>query len=176
MFNDQILGKRLAKLHEGTNDSQEDTVKSIAQRTGVSIHQTTFSSYLRGTKSPTLPVLSALADYYGVSVDYLLGRTDDERPAATISKRLDQVSMPEKIEHASKMLAELPDRQQASLIAQIEAAHAEATERKQNREALDRLAEFLNVDSDRLYQIIRSGVAASDAGGILQSASELVRG
>lgn len=175
MFNDQMLGKRLTKLHNATDDSQEDAVKGIAARMGISIHQTTFSAYLRGVKWPTLPVLSALADYYNVSIDYLLGKTDDSTPVPTLVKNLEQSSLPAEIESAAKMLTELPEADRGSLVAQIKAAYAEAKERQQNRETLEYLARFLNVDGDRLYQIIKGGTPSGDRGSILQSAVELIR-
>lgn len=33
--------------------------------------------YEKGNNFPEIPVLIALADYFGVSTDYLLGRTDN---------------------------------------------------------------------------------------------------
>ncbi|MBQ9414386.1 MAG: helix-turn-helix transcriptional regulator [Clostridia bacterium] len=48
--------------------------KEIAAYLNVS--QNTYSQYENGVIELTTPTLIALADYYGVSVDYLLGRTD----------------------------------------------------------------------------------------------------
>lgn len=36
-----------------------------------------YQYYERGERQPTLPVLLALADYFNVSLDYLVGRSDD---------------------------------------------------------------------------------------------------
>ena len=44
------------------------------------VHQTTYSDYERGKLNVPLSVLDRLADYYGVSVDYLLGRTEIRTP------------------------------------------------------------------------------------------------
>ncbi len=44
------------------------------------VHQTTYSDYERGNLNIPLSVLDKLADFYGVSVDYLLGRTDVKTP------------------------------------------------------------------------------------------------
>ena len=44
------------------------------------VHQTTYSSYERGELNVPVSALHILADYYDVSVDYLLGRTDIEKP------------------------------------------------------------------------------------------------
>ena len=44
------------------------------------VHQTTYSDYELGKLNVPVPVLCALADFYGVSVDYLLGRTEVKTP------------------------------------------------------------------------------------------------
>ena len=44
------------------------------------IHQTTYSDYELGNLNIPIPVLHKLADFYGVSVDYLLGRTPVKTP------------------------------------------------------------------------------------------------
>ena len=41
------------------------------------IRQTVYSRYERGSQNLPLEHLLALADYYGVSTDYILGRTND---------------------------------------------------------------------------------------------------
>ncbi len=49
--------------------------KDIA--TGIGVHIRTYQYYEKGQKKPTLSVLIALADYFDVSLDYLVGRSDD---------------------------------------------------------------------------------------------------
>ena len=44
------------------------------------VHQTTYSDYERGLLNVPVSVLHKLADFYGVSVDYILGRTDEKKP------------------------------------------------------------------------------------------------
>ena len=44
------------------------------------IHQTTYSDYELNKLNIPVPVLHVLADFYNVSVDYLLGRTCEKRP------------------------------------------------------------------------------------------------
>ena len=44
------------------------------------IHQTTYSDYELNKLNIPVPVLHTLADFYNVSVDYLLGRTAEKRP------------------------------------------------------------------------------------------------
>lgn len=49
--------------------------KDIAANIGV--HLRTYQYYEKGEKEPTLSVLLRLADYFNVSLDYLVGRSDD---------------------------------------------------------------------------------------------------
>ena len=43
------------------------------------VHQTTYSDYELGRLNIPIPALHALADYYNVSIDYLLGRTSEKQ-------------------------------------------------------------------------------------------------
>ena len=60
-------------------DLREDadlTQTQVAEILGTS--QTMYARYERGANELPLRHLLVLADYYGVSVDYLLGRSDEE--------------------------------------------------------------------------------------------------
>lgn len=46
----------------------------------LNVHQTTYSDYELGRVNIPVSALHTLADFYGVSVDYLLGRTDIKTP------------------------------------------------------------------------------------------------
>ena len=48
------------------------TQKQVAEAIGTS--EQNYQRYERGTQQPTLPVLVALADYFDVPLDYLVGR------------------------------------------------------------------------------------------------------
>ena len=52
--------------------------KQVAALLG--IDQRVYSNYELGKRTLPLPHLVTLADFYHVSADYLLGRTDDPRP------------------------------------------------------------------------------------------------
>lgn len=56
--------------------------RELAKVLGVA--QNTYSQYENGVIEWTAPLLVKLADYYGVSVDYLLGRTD--LPSGTLNE------------------------------------------------------------------------------------------
>lgn len=62
-------------------DLREDrdlTQKDLAQM--LKVHQTTYSDYELGQLNVPISVLHKLADFYSVSIDYLLGRTNVKKP------------------------------------------------------------------------------------------------
>ena len=64
--------RRLRDLREDHDKTQQQ----IADILGTA--QTMYARYERGANELPLRHLLVLADYYGVSVDYLLGRSDEE--------------------------------------------------------------------------------------------------
>lgn len=65
---------RIRDLRED-NDLSQTAIANYLQ-----IHQTTYSDYELGRLNVPVAVLHKLADYYGVSIDYLLGRTPVKTP------------------------------------------------------------------------------------------------
>lgn len=65
---------RLRDLREDRDLKQKDISQFLK------IHQTTYSDYELGKLNIPVPVLHLLADFYYVSVDYLLGRTNRKEP------------------------------------------------------------------------------------------------
>lgn len=49
--------------------------------------QSLYSKYERGERPLPLELADRLADYFGTSVDYLLGRTDESRPYPPAKRR-----------------------------------------------------------------------------------------
>ena len=66
--------RRLREMREDRDLTQTALAKAL------NIHQTTYSDYELGNLNIPASVLSFLADFYGTSVDYLLGRTDESKP------------------------------------------------------------------------------------------------
>ena len=66
---------RLKELREATGLSQY----SFAKQFGVA--QSTVGSWEAGKREPNFATAQRLADFFNVSVDYLLGRTDEKSPA-----------------------------------------------------------------------------------------------
>ena len=72
--------QRLRDLREDRDLRQVDVAEILG------IHQTVYSRYERGFQPIPVALLIKLADLYGVSTDYLLGRTNDPRPPKPIRK------------------------------------------------------------------------------------------
>lgn len=68
-----IIFERLKLLRKDRGVTQ----KEIASSVGVS--EVSYQRFEYGTVRPSLETLIALADYFGVSLDYLVGRSDDPR-------------------------------------------------------------------------------------------------
>lgn len=67
-----LLNARLKTLRTEKNLTQAE-ISSIIKRTA-----SAYSNYEKGIHVPPLDTLIALADYFGVSLDYLVGRTDEK--------------------------------------------------------------------------------------------------
>ena len=69
-----MFGERLRYLRSKTPDRQEDVAKKLG------IARTTYAMYEQGKREPDNDTLQKIADFFDVSIDYLLGRTDDPSP------------------------------------------------------------------------------------------------
>lgn len=63
-------------------DNKDLTQEELARVLGIS--RATLASWEVGRREPDFETASKIADFFGVSVDYLLGRTDDPRPVEEI--------------------------------------------------------------------------------------------
>lgn len=70
MFSKEFFSSRLLALRKEKGVSQQ----VIAENLGVSFHQ--ISKMETGQRGASLEVACALADYFNVSLDYLVGRSD----------------------------------------------------------------------------------------------------
>jgi transcriptional regulator with XRE-family HTH domain len=78
------LGERLQLLRKNRNLSQKELAVHLKYTVS------TISNYESDTHFPDLNTLCKLADYYDVSTDYLLGRTEYIYPMETLRNRLVQ--------------------------------------------------------------------------------------
>lgn len=70
-----MLGDRLKKLRTEKRITQEELGRKV------NVTKVSISGYENGNRSPDTETLQRLADYFKVSTDYLLGRTDNQYSA-----------------------------------------------------------------------------------------------
>lgn len=83
-----IFGNRLRDLRHEHHMRQEDLAKHLQ------ISKSSVGMYERGEREPSLVTLRTIADFFHVTTDYLLGRTDDRNltvPKAKSSSKDDTV-------------------------------------------------------------------------------------
>lgn len=76
------IATRLRDLRENRGDTQQEMANILGCSLGAYRH------YERGTRRISLPDLRKIADHYGVSINYFLGRETDEDRRAAEYKRL----------------------------------------------------------------------------------------
>ena len=81
------VGDAFKRFRKHLNLSQTDVARTLKMK------QQSYSRFERGESSPRVDDLLNLADTYGVSVDYLLGRSDEPHPPKLDEKTLALVRM-----------------------------------------------------------------------------------
>lgn len=70
MDTEQIFIERVRRLRSAKGISQQKAADALG------ITKTGYQNYEYGRKMPSFSVLPRIADFFNVSIDYLLGRTD----------------------------------------------------------------------------------------------------
>lgn len=71
----KIFGERLKKLRINRHMTQDE----LGEIFNPPLAQSTIGTYERGVRQPSLENLITISNYFNVSIDYLLGITDEER-------------------------------------------------------------------------------------------------
>lgn len=66
--------ERIKNLREDSDKTQQNLADYL------NITRSAYSNYENGIRDIPIEVLSAIADYYNTSVDYLIGRTNEIKP------------------------------------------------------------------------------------------------
>lgn len=83
-MNQNILGKRIKYLREHKDISQIELAKYL------NIGNTTLSQYESGKRIPSDQIKLKIANYFNVSVDFLLGNTDNPSPINETEPSIDE--------------------------------------------------------------------------------------
>ena len=76
------LAERLVELRNKYGYTQSKAAEKIG------LGRSTLNNYENGLREPGIDTLGILADFYGVSVDFLLGREDDYTTKLTVGDTL----------------------------------------------------------------------------------------
>lgn len=101
-----MFGERIRLLRTQENMTQDELGKILG------VGKTTVSQYESETRTPDAAMLDRLATVFRVSVDYLLGRTDDPTPPPA---RHDEAVESKAAHRIDDPLADLPEEARRSL-------------------------------------------------------------
>lgn len=86
------MSEILRELRTSKSMTQSDVAKILGLTTNA------YQSYERGTSEPGCKALNKLADFYGVTTDYLLGReTGEPEPIEVLASRFDMTALEREI-------------------------------------------------------------------------------
>jgi len=113
------IGARLRKLRleREAREGRRITQAEVAKATETDIYRV--NAYECGRKEPTPPILERFADYYGVTLDYLI-RGGDLARSRLVGK------MDDELVRLVEILAALPEKQRDAVRTLIEALSREA--------------------------------------------------
>ena len=66
-------------------NKHQTTAYQVAKATGIS--QNTFSDWKKGRSTPKIDKMQKIADYFGVTTDYLLGKPDQKETPPVLTKK-----------------------------------------------------------------------------------------
>lgn len=98
------IGERIAQLRKNRSMSQFQLAKTL------NIATSTLGMYEINKRKPNMEMLEKLADFFGVSIDYLLGRETSDKSDIDLDKAIDNaMSFDGKpvTEHDRKMMKQL---------------------------------------------------------------------
>lgn len=104
------------------------TQKEVAE--GIGIGQGTYKNYETGAREPNGETLVAIANYFGVSTDYLLGRPTAQPPTDALERLFSEKSFSALEEELLRKYMELPHEARQAVVRFINDATAKALQRK----------------------------------------------
>ncbi|MEA4805136.1 helix-turn-helix transcriptional regulator [Acetobacterium wieringae] len=132
-----MIGKRIKELRK-SNKITQDELGFILGLSGKSA----ISNYENGYSTPDNDMLNKIADYFHVSTDYLLGRTDDPTPIRDVdqdlydehdyTKELEAVMADEPLRTEFQDYKDWPDEDKRNLLIYLEGQRARREKNKKN--------------------------------------------
>lgn len=96
---------RLKELRKAKGLTQEEMISQFNERYGKQYGASSISMFENGKRIPETQSLMDFADFFGVSVDYLLGRTEPaEKPVEKKPKQLEKILQEEDLTYNGAVL------------------------------------------------------------------------
>lgn len=119
-----MLQDNLKKLRE----ERGLTKRELCEKTGIS--ERAYLTYEFGEREPKISVVQKLADFYGVTTDYLLGRPTAQPPTDALERLFTEKSFSALEEELLRKYMELPHEARQAVVRFINDATAKALQRK----------------------------------------------
>lgn len=113
---------------KATRKKSGKTQKEVAE--GIGIGQGTYKNYETGAREPNGETLVAIANYFGVTTDYLLGRPTAQPPTDALERLFSEKSFSALEEELLRKYMELPHEARQAVVRFINDATAKALQRK----------------------------------------------
>lgn len=120
--------KKFCDTISALRDQRDLKMKDVAN--GIGINPTTYRKYENGGLEPSFSTLEKLADFYGVTTDYLLGRPDAKPPKDTVDLLASEKRFSELEEELLRKYMELPHEARQAVVQFLNDATAKAMQRK----------------------------------------------
>lgn len=131
------LGPRIKKLREQEKYSQLDLAKLL------NISNSTLSQYENGAREPGYEVLRAIATFFGVTTDYLMGLSDNplltERDEKDIAKRIEALAKDLEQQENLMMHGEILDEDTRELVKSSIATAVKLSKLKEKKNSHQRI-------------------------------------
>lgn len=136
-----MLKDNLKKLREAKGLTKKQTAAELG------ISERAYLTYEYGERDPKLDTLQKLADFYGVSTDYLLGRPDAEPPADPIDNLVKKITVQEmESDLMHRWLGLSPKAREAFLQVLRDIVH-EDDKRRQAKESAEDDTDYITVST-----------------------------
>lgn len=119
-----MIGDTLKRLRTKKGLTSEELCSKIGIKGG------SYRNYERNDRKPDYDTLVKLADFYGVSTDYLLGRPTDQPPTDALERLFTEKSFSALEEELLRKYMELPHEARQAVVRFINDATAKALQRK----------------------------------------------
>ena len=110
---DRLQDFTVSAILRGLRARDGKTQEQVSEACGIS--KVALARYETGSRKPRIEIASRLAEYYGVSVDYLLGKTVNENNPSPVPVQNESRFGPETQKVINELLAKLrsmPDKKQ----------------------------------------------------------------